>query len=149
MIDKATELSPEPAPPRELDGMTRVLMVAEERSHQHTLRRQLVRQGFAVDVVPRTEHARRRCAEVAYDVLLLDLTATGPDGFALCRDVGVEDGPMVMMLAPPDGGEERLAGFAAGAAACVSKPVMGREIAARMRALTRRRTVPSGLQTAP
>jgi len=130
--------------------MTRVLMVAEERSSQHTLRRQLVRQGFAVDVASDAENARHRCREVPYDVILLDLAATGPAGFDLCRDVGAEDtGPMVMMLAPPDGSEERLAGFEAGAAACVSKPVLGREIAARMRALTRRRTVPPGLQPSP
>ena len=38
--------------------------------------------------------------------------------------------------------------FEAGAADCVSKPVLGREIAARMRALARRRPASPGLQTA-
>jgi DNA-binding response OmpR family regulator len=143
-------MSPEPAPPRELDGMTRVLMVAEERSYQHTLRRQLVRQGFAVDVASDPAHARELAKQTPYDVVLLDLTATGNGGFELCRDMDTEHGgPMVMMLAPPDGAKERLAGFEAGAADCVSKPVLGREIAARMRALTRRRPGSPGLQPSP
>jgi DNA-binding response OmpR family regulator len=142
-------MSPEPAPPRELDGMTRVLMVAEERSYQHTLRRQLSRQGFAVDVAVDSMHARQLARQTPYDVVLLDLTATGNGGFELCREMDTEHGgPMVMMLAPPDGAEERLAGFEAGAADCVSKPVLGREIAARMRALARRRPASPGLQTA-
>jgi DNA-binding response OmpR family regulator len=141
-------MSPEPAAPRPFEGMARILMVAKERSYQHTLRRQLVRQGFVVDVVATTDEAGLRCARSHYDVVLMDLTATGAGGFALCRTLQADDeSPMVMMLAPPDGAEERLAGFEAGAADCVSKPVLGREIAARLRALTRRRGSP-GLQTA-
>ena len=142
-------MSPEPAPPRALEGMTRVLMVAERRTYQGSLRRQLIRQGFAVDVAGDVAQARELAGVASYDVVLLDLAATGAGGFDLCREIGGDaERPMVMMLAPPDGAEERLAGFEAGADDCVSKPVLGREIAARMRALTRRRGAPTGLETA-
>ena len=129
--------------------MTRVLMVAHDGGYQASLRQQLMNQGFAVDVASSSDEARERTRDEAYEVILMDLTATGPEGFELCRDIGDPDnGPMVMMIAPPDGAAERLAGFEAGADACVSKPVIGREIAARMRALTRRLPLSSDLETA-
>ena len=146
-MTRQIELSPEPAPPRELDGMTRVLLVTEERTYQRGLRRELLRQGFAVDSVADGDEAIERCRREAYDVVLLDLSVTGDAGFEICRAVGiVSRPPMVMMLAPANGAQERLAGFEAGADDCVSKPVVVREIAARLRALARRRG--TGLQPA-
>lgn len=80
------------------------------------------------------------CAHREYDVVLVDLSLGAVDGFALCRELGEEPGrPMVLMITPPAGDTQRLEGFAAGADDCVSKPVVGREVGARLRALARRR----------
>ena len=119
---------------------TRILVVTSDKPSGSALVRDLDAQGFAVRATASSEGVLRHCAADEYDVVLVDLSLDSVDGFALCRELGEEpDRPMVLMITPPAGETQRLEGFAAGADDCVSKPVVGREVGARLRALTRRR----------
>lgn len=119
---------------------TRILVITSDKPSGQGLVRDLRGQGFDVGTTSRRDEVSRLCGESEFDVILVDLTLNTVDGFALCRDLGEEPGrPMVLMVTPPAGDTERLEGFAAGADDCVSKPVVGREVGARLRALARRR----------
>lgn len=138
-------LSPPSHHPGELDGMIRVLVVASNRGFRGALVDELERQGFAIDAVADGASALARTAQAAYDVVVLDLSMPDVDGFEICRDLNEgSPRPMILMVAPPNGAEQRLASFEAGADDCVSKPVVLREVAARLRALARRRVVGLG-----
>jgi DNA-binding response OmpR family regulator len=125
---------------RDLADHTRILVVTSDKPSGRGLLRDLDSQGFEVRATSSFDGVMSHCAHREYDVVLVDLSLGAVDGFALCRELGEEPGrPMVLMITPPAGDTQRLEGFAAGADDCVSKPVVGREVGARLRALARRR----------
>lgn len=72
------------------------------------------------------------------DVVLLDLTLPDGDGVQLCRRIRATSNVPVIMVTGRAESQQVVAGLEAGADDYVTKPVVGSELAARVRAVLRR-----------
>jgi two-component system OmpR family response regulator len=117
----------------------RVLVVEDEPKMAALLRRGLVEEGHAADVVARGEDAVWRAEAHPYDAIVLDVMLPGMSGFETCRALR-EAGAWtpVLMLTARDAVEDRVAGLDAGADDYLTKPFSLAELLARLRALVRR-----------
>jgi two-component system OmpR family response regulator len=117
----------------------RVLVAEDQLKMASLIRRGLVEEGYAVDVVPDGEEAVIRAAATEYDVIVLDVMLPKLDGFEVCRRVraGGIWSP-VLMLTARDAVEDRVEGLDAGADDYLTKPFSFAELLARLRALSRR-----------
>jgi two-component system response regulator MprA len=117
----------------------RVLVVEDDAAVRRMLERSLGAEGFAVESAADGGAALASAEAAAPDLVVLDVTMPGLDGFEVCRRLrrkGITGG--VLMLTARDGVEERVAGLEAGADDYVVKPFAIDEVVARLRALTRR-----------
>ncbi|UQS25262.1 response regulator transcription factor [Amycolatopsis thermalba] len=119
---------------------TRVLLVEDDERIAQALTLALDDEGFAVVHVPSGERALETVEAGPVDLVLLDLMLPGVDGLTVCRtlrDSG--DLPIIVVTARSES-REVIAGLEAGADDYVTKPLVAGELAARMRALLRRRS---------
>jgi two-component system OmpR family response regulator len=117
----------------------RVLVVEDEVRLAETLRRGLVVNGFAVDVVHDGTSGLWAATEVAYDVVVLDIMLPGLNGYRVCeqlRAAGVWT--PVLMLTAKDGEYDQADAFDLGADDYLTKPFSFVVLTARLRALVRR-----------
>ena len=117
----------------------RVLIVEDEAKMARLIKRGLIREGMAVDVVSEGEDALWRAEATEYDAIVLDVMLPGIDGFEVCgrlRDAGVWS--PILMLTARDGVRDRVAGLDRGADDYLVKPFSYAELLARLRALARR-----------
>lgn len=98
-------------------------------------------QGYAVDWLTEGDKVRGAMVGQTYDLVLLDLNLPGLGGLEVLRQLR-QDGNQVpvLILTARDGLDDRVAGLDAGADDYVTKPFDLPELAARVRALARRRT---------
>ncbi|HEY3020945.1 MAG TPA: response regulator transcription factor [Solirubrobacteraceae bacterium] len=118
----------------------RVLVVEDEKKMAELLRRGLREAGFAVDLADRGEQALWMAGARAYDAIVLDLMLPGIDGVETCR--ALRDGDVwapVLMLTAKGETHDRVTGLDSGADDYLVKPFSFTELAARLRALIRRR----------
>jgi two-component system, OmpR family, response regulator len=117
----------------------RVLIVEDELRMAGLVRRGLVREGIAADVVPNGEEALVFAGAHAYDAIVLDVMLPGMNGFETCRRLR-SDGVWapVLMLTARDSVEDRVEGLDTGADDYLVKPFAFAELLARLRALARR-----------
>ena len=120
----------------------RVLVVEDDPKLGSIIRRGL-RQTAVADVVECGEDALWMARSVEYDAVVLDVMLPGIDGFATCRALRAADvwTPILLLTAR---GElvDRVAGLDCGADDYLVKPFDLEELAARLRALTRRPAAP-------
>jgi two-component system OmpR family response regulator len=117
----------------------RALIVEDERKLAELLRRGLLEEGYAADVVLRGEDALWMATATEYDAIVLDVMLPGIGGVELCRRLrerGVSS--PVLMLTALDAVEDRIAGLDGGADDYLTKPFAFAELLARLRALVRR-----------
>ncbi len=117
----------------------RVLVVEDEVKMAGLIRRGLRDDGMLVDVAIRGEDALWMAGATDYDAIVLDVMLPGIDGFETCRRLraGGVWSP-VLMLTARDAVEDRVKGLDTGADDYLTKPFSLAELAARLRALTRR-----------
>jgi len=103
------------------------------------LHRCLREEGMVAEVADTGEDTLARALAAVYDVIVLDVTLPGIDGFATCRRLR-EEGVWtpVLMLTARDEVNDRVMGLDAGADDYLVKPFSFAELLARLRALTRR-----------
>jgi len=103
------------------------------------LERALREEGHAVDVAADGPEGLWLATENTYGAVVLDVMLPGFDGFQLCRRLR-EAGTWVpvLMLTARDAVDDRVRGLDAGADDYLVKPFSLLELAARLRALTRR-----------
>ncbi|MEY2437515.1 MAG: two-component system, OmpR family, response regulator [Acidimicrobiaceae bacterium] len=131
-----------PAPRRSLIGV-RVLVVDDEPKMADVLRRALVRDGYAVDVVGNGTDAIWAASNAVYDAVVLDAMIPGPDGFEVCGRLRADQNWVpVLMLTARDAVGDRVAGLDAGADDYLTKPFALEELLARVRAVSRRDPAP-------
>lgn len=118
----------------------RLLLVEDDPMIGESVRSALRHEGHAVDWVRDTRAARATLATERFDLVLLDLGLPDADGREVLRDMrGRKDATPVIVLTARDALEDRVAGLDAGADDYLVKPFEFDELAARMRAVLRRR----------
>ena len=131
-------LLPGPAPLRSVERV-RVLVIEDEVRMAQLVRRALEEEGHAVDVSGTAPEGLWMATENPYAAIVLDVMLPGFDGFELCRRLREADiwAPVLMLTARDEVGD-RVRGLDAGADDYLVKPFSLLELAARLRALTRR-----------
>lgn len=114
----------------------RVLLVEDDADVRRALALSLADHGYEVVPVATAREALVSLPDV--DAVLLDLTLPDVDGVALCRRIRASGPVPVIMVTGRSGSDEIVAGLEAGADDYVTKPVVGRELAARVDAVLRR-----------
>ncbi len=117
----------------------RLLIVEDEARIAEVVRSALVRNGFAVDVMPSCADGRAALEANPYDAAILDLGLPDGDGLKLLQDVRASGNAVpVLVLTARDAVEHRVAGLDAGADEYLVKPFAMAELVARTKALLRR-----------
>lgn len=130
MTDDVAEVLAEP---------TRVLLVDDDARIRQALGLALSDEGFQVTAVGSGEAALASIRGGGHELVLLDVMLPDMDGIAVCRRARlIGDIPIIMITARSDT-PDVIGGLEAGADDYVTKPIVAAELAARMRALLRRR----------
>ncbi|MEV0032297.1 response regulator transcription factor [Nocardia sp. NPDC050793] len=121
----------------------RVLVIEDDEGLGNEVAAGLRTAGFAVDLAHRLADADLKISVNTYDCLVVDRGMPDGDGLQLvaAHRAGGERVP-VLMLTARDGLADRIAGFEHGADDYLVKPFALSELAARVRALCRRREHP-------
>ncbi len=120
----------------DLGAAARLLLVEDDAPTRQALALTLRDEGHVV-----VEAADARAALLAFpqvDVVLLDLSLPDADGVQLCRRIRSTSDVPIVMVTGRSSSAHVVAGLQAGADDYVTKPVVGSELAARVRALLRR-----------
>lgn len=121
---------------------TRVLLVEDDERIRASLRLALEDEGYDIDESESGEDALEAFERRPADVVLIDVMLPGIDGFETCRSLRrSSDVPIIMVTARSDT-HDVVAGLEAGADDYVTKPLVPKELSARMRALLRRVRTP-------
>ncbi|MHB8328464.1 MAG: response regulator transcription factor [Acidimicrobiales bacterium] len=116
----------------------RILLIEDDESIRTSLSMFLVQEGYSVDEAADGEQALVAFGRGDADMVLVDLMLPGIDGFEVIRRLRrTSDVPIVIVTARDDS-YDLVAGLEAGADDYVTKPVVAKELSARIRALLRR-----------
>ncbi|MEM7470963.1 MAG: response regulator transcription factor [Pseudomonadota bacterium] len=119
----------------------RILLAEDERLLSEQVKTLLISEGRAVDVAYDGDEAHFLGETEPYDMIILDIGLPGQDGISVLkkwRSSGI-DTP-VLILTARDGWSDRVDGLDAGADDYMTKPFNMSELAARVRAMLRRKT---------
>ncbi|MBK8000677.1 MAG: response regulator transcription factor [Verrucomicrobia bacterium] len=117
----------------------RVLIIEDEKKSASFIRRALQAEGFAVDAVHNGEEGLIAALTISYDAIVLDIMLPGRDGLSILRELRSKSNHTPVLLLSARGQvDERIDGLNAGADDYLPKPYVLGELAARVRALTRR-----------
>ena len=131
----------------------RVLLVEDDAQLGEVVLLGLRQEHLAVDHTTTVAEAIELLLVTKYDIVCLDLGLPDGDGLQLCRqlrapaeeqDVIVVRPDRVLILTARDDVADRVAGLDAGADDYLIKPIKMAELAARIRALSRRSDQPAG-----
>ena len=118
----------------------RLLLVEDDAMIGAAAQEGLKREGHAVDWVRDGAQAQAALANGVYEAMLLDLGLPKRDGLSVLRDVRAKGGDLpVIVITARDAVADRVAGLDAGADDYLVKPFDLDELAARLRAVARRR----------
>ena len=95
-------------------------------------------EGYEVRQAPNGEDGLVEFRRSPPDLVLLDLRLPGMSGFDVCRALRAESIVPIIMITAQTDTHDMVAGLEAGADDYVTKPVVPKELAARIRALLRR-----------
>ena len=117
----------------------RILIIEDEIILANAIKRALVLQKYAVDVVYDGTQGLDTAIGEEYDVILLDWMLPGIDGVTICKEIrnkGIQT--PVLMLTAKGQIRDRITGLDGGADDYLIKPFSFEELYARIRALVRR-----------
>ncbi|MEU5156799.1 response regulator transcription factor [Glycomyces sp. NPDC021274] len=123
----------------------RILLVEDDRDLGPVLALGLRNEAYAVDLAQTCAEAEDLLCSNDFDVACLDLGLPDGDGLELLRRLGADPAlrrpRRVLVLTARDAVDDRVAGLDAGADDYLVKPFSFQELAARLRALSRRADV--------
>jgi two-component system phosphate regulon response regulator OmpR len=128
------------------DTTPHLLLVDDDLRLRGLLETYLRREGFQVAVAGNAQQMHKALHELPIDLMVLDLVLPGRGGLDICRDLRAAENslPIIMLTAKGDD-IDRILGLELGADDYLPKPCNPRELAARIRAVMRRRqTTPPG-----
>jgi DNA-binding response OmpR family regulator len=118
-----------------------LLFIEDDRDIRAALRLALEDEGYKVLESPDGQSGLKTFASEIVDLVLLDLRLPDMSGFDVCRELRSKSlVPIIMVTAQTDT-HDLVAGLEAGADDYVTKPVVAKELAARIRAALRRTTL--------
>jgi len=118
-----------------------LLFIEDDRDIRAALRLALEDEGYKVLESSDGQSGLRTFASENIDLVLLDLRLPDLSGFDVCRELRSKSlVPIIMVTAQTDT-HDLVAGLEAGADDYVTKPVVAKELAARIRAALRRTTL--------
>lgn len=120
----------------------RILIVEDDAPLARVLRDNLVYEGFDVEGVADGHQAVDVARAWAPDLVILDITLPGRDGFELCGLLGKGGAVPVIMLTARSQKADKLKGLSVGADDYVTKPFDIEELMARVHAVLRRSGAP-------
>jgi DNA-binding response OmpR family regulator len=126
----------------EMDGVgARILLIEDDESIRSALTMFLEGEGYTVADVGSGEEGLVAFDQRPADVVLVDVMLPGLDGFEMTHTLRrTSDVPIVIVTARSDT-HDVVAGLEAGADDYVTKPVVAKELTARIRALLRRSSI--------
>lgn len=117
----------------------RLLLVEDDKLLVESLKKDLEKNGFAVDAVDNGTDAEFMGTEEPYDVVILDLGLPGKSGLKVLESWREQDNRVpVIVLTGRDAWHERVEGFKVGADDYLGKPFHVEELLLRIQALIRR-----------
>ncbi|TFC87740.1 response regulator transcription factor [Cryobacterium sinapicolor] len=120
--------------------MTHILLVEDESALSEPLSFLLEREGYEVTVAEDGPSAITEFDRTGADLILLDLMLPGIPGTEVCREIRTRSSVPIIMLTAKDSEVDIVVGLELGADDYVTKPYSTRELLARIRAVSRRRT---------
>ncbi|MDB5907709.1 MAG: DNA-binding response regulator [Massilia sp.] len=118
--------------------MYRVMLVEDDARLAALVTEYLSGYEFAVQLVSRGDQALARFADIAPDVVVLDLMLPGLDGMVVCRQLRAISAVPILILTAREDSYDEVSGLEQGADDFLNKPVQPRVLLARLRALMRR-----------
>ncbi|MCD9018485.1 response regulator transcription factor [Parachryseolinea silvisoli] len=120
----------------------KILVVEDETKVAEVLKRGLVEAGYETDVAYDGQIGLRLAKSGSYDLIVLDVNLPLLNGLELCKQLREKDElTPVLMLTALGMSDDIVAGLEAGADDYLPKPFRFNELYARIKALTRRRSV--------
>ncbi len=121
------------------DRPPRILLVEDQEQLARNLEELLRLEGFEVTSTANGSRAVAMARRWQFDALVLDLVLPGDiDGFEVCRLLRTDpttERVVIVMVTAMDDSRSRIAGLDGGADDYLVKPVIGRELAVRLRKL--------------
>ena len=118
--------------------METLLFIEDDDGIRLALSMALEDEGYDVRQAPNGEDGLTEFRRTPPDLVLLDLRLPDMSGFDVCRALRAESIVPIIMITAQTDTHDMVAGLEAGADDYVTKPVVPKELAARIRALLRR-----------
>ena len=115
-----------------------VLVVDDDDRIRELLTRYLRARGLRVSAAPHAEKALSLIANLAFDLLVVDVMMPGMDGFALTEAVCGRGETPILLLTARGEPEDRIKGLSLGADDYLAKPFEPEELVLRIEAILRR-----------
>ncbi|QTD54406.1 response regulator [Sulfidibacter corallicola] len=133
--------------PAETARRARILIVEDDPRLGRYLVTFLAQQGYQVDLVDDGCRAAEIIPVEQPDLVVLDLMLPGKDGLTICREVRTRYDGLILMFTARDGTVNQVVGLEMGADEYLIKPVEPELLAAKVRALLRRRPPVPGAES--
>ncbi|HWO98177.1 MAG TPA: response regulator transcription factor [Bacillus sp. (in: firmicutes)] len=127
----------------------KILVVDDEERIRRLLKMYLERENYVIEEAEDGEEALEKALTNHYDLILLDLMMPGKDGIEVCKELREKKATPIIMLTAKGEEVNRVQGFEAGTDDYIVKPFSPREVVLRVKALLRRSSPTTYLQTEP
>jgi two-component system response regulator RegX3 len=139
IVEKLGEQSPSAVISKEKIQEARVLVVEDEADIQVLLHTILTQEGYQVEIAPDGLTALDLFQTSPPEIVLLDWLLPGMSGLNICRNIRRWSNVPIIIVTSKTAQEDLITALDAGADDYVTKPFLGDELLARIRALLRRR----------
>src|SRR6476620_2269528 len=125
----------------------RLLLVDDEDRIRRLLKMYLEKEGYIIEEAADGHEAIEKALHIDYDLIVLDLMMPGIDGIEVCKGVREKKSTPIIMLTAKGEEVNRVQGFEVGTDDYIVKPFSPREVVLRVKALLRRASLTTYLQT--
>jgi two-component system phosphate regulon response regulator OmpR len=128
--------------------LAHVLVVDDDARLRELLRRYLSEHGFRVTAAKDAREARQRMADLAFDLIVLDVMMPEESGLELTQDLRRSSQVPILLLTAMGEVDDRIRGLESGADDYLAKPFEPRELVLRMRTILKRALPPPPVKPA-
>lgn len=134
----SVSIKTEPPPEMDIENSSTVLVVDDDENQRWLVRTYMQKHGFSVLTASDGITMREQITGRKVDIVLLDVSMPGEDGFTLARYLREHHDVGIIMLTASGDLIDRVLGLEIGADDYVTKPFEPRELMARVKAVLRR-----------